>query len=91
MSAPLITAVFWVLAATVTAMLPMRRQMVPGVILLALAPVLIVWIGAHHGWFWVLPALLAFLSMFRNPLIYFWKRSTGRPVTLPPELQGKAE
>ena len=78
----------WVFAATVTAFLPMRRQMVPGVALLVLAPVLIAWIGMHHGWFWVIPAALAFLSMFRNPLIYFWKRATGRPVTLPPDLQG---
>ncbi len=91
MTAPLIAAVVWVLAATATALLPMRRQMVPGVILLALAPVLIVWLGAQHGWVWVIPALLAFLSMFRNPLIYFWKRSTGRPVNLPPELQGRAK
>ncbi len=88
MSLPLIIGAFWVLAATATAMLPMRRQMVPGVTLLVLAPVLLVWIGAVHGWLWGGLGLLAFLSMFRNPLIYFWKRTTGRPVTLPPELQG---
>jgi len=87
MSAPVIAAVLWVFAATATAFLPMRRQMVPGVILLVLAPVLIVWLGAQHGWFWVIPMLLGFLSMFRNPLIYLWKRSTGRPVSLPPELR----
>ncbi len=91
MTAPLIAAILWVLAATVTAFLPMRRQMVPGVTLLVLAPVLIVWIGAVHGWFWTIPTLLAFLSMFRNPLIYFWKRATGRPVSLPPELQGNGK
>lgn len=91
MSAALIAAVFWVLAATATALLPMRRQMVPGVILLVLAPLLIGWIAIAHGWYWAVPALLGFLSMFRNPLIYFWKRWTGRPVSLPPELQDRAE
>ena len=91
MSAPLIAAGFWALAATVTALLPMRRQMVPGVILLALAPCLILWIGRVHGWLPAILGLLAFLSMFRNPLIYFWKRATGRPVSRPPDLQKGAE
>ena len=88
MSAPLILAALWVLAATATAMLPMRRQMLPGVVLLAAAPVLILWTGAVHGWIWAGAGTLAFLSMFRNPLIYFWKRAMGRPVTLPPDLRG---
>jgi hypothetical protein len=35
----------------------------------------------------VVVALLAFLSMFRNPLIYFWKRARGLPADLPPELR----
>jgi hypothetical protein len=87
MSTPLIIAALWVFAATATAFLPMRRQMVPGIALLVAAPVLILWIGATHGWLWAGLGLLAFLSMFRNPLIYFWKRATGRPVSLPPELQ----
>jgi hypothetical protein len=91
MSLPVLLAALWVFAATATAFLPMRRQMVPGVILLILAPVLILWIGAVHGWLWALVPLGGFLSMFRNPLIYFWKRATGRPVSLPPELQGKSE
>ena len=91
MSLPLIIGAFWVIAATVTALLPMRRQMVPGLALLLLAPVLLVWIGAVHGWLWAGAGLLAFLSMFRNPLIYFWKRGTGQPVTLPPDLQGRAK
>ena len=91
MSLPLILAALWVLLAAAVAFLPMRAQMVPGVALLLAAPVLILWIGAHHGWFWVIPALLAFLSMFRNPLIHFWKRATGRPVTLPVELRRGSE
>lgn len=87
MSLPLILGCVWVLAATATAMLPMRRQMVPGIALLILAPVLLVWIGYVHGWLWLAVGLFAFLSMFRNPLLYFLRRALGRPAPLPKELE----
>ena len=67
----------WVLAATGVAMLPMRRQYLPGCFLLAAAPVLIGLLGYHFGWVAGLAALIAFLSMFRNPLRYFWRRWRG--------------
>ncbi|MBK6467336.1 MAG: DUF2484 family protein [Rhodobacter sp.] len=85
MTGPATAAVIWVLAATVTAFLPMRAQMLPGLALLAAAPVLIGWIGLSHGWLWALPAVLAFVSMFRNPLRYLIRRALGRPAPLPPE------
>jgi hypothetical protein len=87
MSTPLILGCIWVLAAAGTAMLPMRRQMVPGIALLAVAPVLLVWIGWAHGWLWLAIGLFAFLSMFRNPLLYFLRRAMGRPAPLPKELE----
>jgi signal transduction histidine kinase len=87
MSTPVILGCVWVLAAAITAMLPMRRQMVPGLALLAAAPVLLVWIGWAHGWLWLAFGLFAFLSMFRNPLIYFARRAMGRPAPLPKELE----
>lgn len=87
MSAPLILGCLWVLAAAATAMLPMRRQMVPGLTLLAAAPFLLVWIGYRHGWVWLAFGLFAFLSMFRNPLLYFLRRALGRPARLPKELE----
>ena len=87
MSAALIAGCLWVIASAITAMLPMRRQMVPGIALLVIAPLLILWIGATHGWVWAIAGLVAFLSMFRNPLRYFLKRALGRPVELPPELR----
>lgn len=87
MSLPLILGCVWVLAATATAMLPMRRQMVPGVALLVGAPVLLGWIGYAHGWIWLAIGLFAFLSMFRNPLLYFLRRAMGRPAPLPKELE----
>jgi hypothetical protein len=89
-SPALIAGCLWVVASAVTAMLPMRRQMAPGVALLLAAPVLIVWIGAVHGWWLAAIGGLAVLSMFRNPLRHFVKRALGRPVTLPPELRDRA-
>ncbi len=84
MSLPLAAGILWVLAATGVALLPLRRQYVPGVALLVAAPLLIGWIGYVHGWVWAVLGTVAFLSMFRNPLVYFWKRATGRPVEPPP-------
>lgn len=90
MSGALIAGCLWVVAAAVTAMLPMRRQMVPGTALLLAAPAILLWIGAGHGWGWAALGLLAFVSMFRNPLRYFLGRALGRPVELPPELRDRA-
>lgn len=75
MSSVLIAGCFWVIAASLTALLPMRRQMVPGLALLAATPVLLIWIGISHGWLWAALGLLAFLSMFRRPLSYFARKA----------------
>lgn len=69
-----LAACLWVLAATGTAMLPWRYQMIPGLALLVAAPVLIVWLGVEQGWGWAVFALLAFASMFRRPLGALWRR-----------------
>lgn len=76
-------AVGWVFAATAVAFLPMRRQYAPGVVLLALAPVLILALGWTYGWIAGLAALFGFVSMFRNPLRYFWKKWRGLPLEVP--------
>lgn len=73
----------WVFASVVVALLPMRRQYVPGVLLLIAAPVLIFEIGKAVGIWAALAGLAAFVSMYRNPLRYFWKRLTGQKVELP--------
>ncbi len=83
MSTPMILAILWVFAATATAMLPMRRQYVPGVALLLVAPVLMIWLGMVHGWLTGLVALAAFTSMMRNPLRYLWRRARGERPELP--------
>mgnify|MGYP003626735158 CR=1 FL=1 len=83
MSWPLTLAAVWVLAATVTALLPMRRQYLPGVTLLILAPLLILWLSIAHGWWIGVLALFAFVSMFRNPLKYLIARLRGERPELP--------
>ncbi|TMV07920.1 DUF2484 family protein [Ruegeria sediminis] len=77
MSLPVALAVAWVFAATFVAFLPMRRQFLPGSLLLLAAPVLIGFLGYQHGWLAAAGALAAFLSMFRNPLRHFWRKWRG--------------
>ncbi|MEO1779453.1 MAG: DUF2484 family protein [Pseudomonadota bacterium] len=77
----------WVLAATAVAMLPMRHQYIPGVALLIAAPLLIAWIGIAVAWWAGILALAAFVSMFRNPLRYFWAKARGAHPELPKELR----
>ena len=72
-----LVAIVWVFAATGVAMLPMRRQFPPGIILLVAAPVIIIWLGLDHGWLISTAALAAFISMFRNPIRYYWKKWRG--------------
>ncbi len=86
MSWPVLAACLWVLLGTVTALMPMRRQYLTGIPLLIAAPVLIVWLGAAHGWWLAALGLAAFASMFRNPLRYLWARLRGQNPQLPPEL-----
>ncbi len=76
----------WVLGASVTAMLPMRRQMVPGLALLIAAPVLIAW-GFHAaGPVWGGLFLFAFGSMFRRPLVHLGRKALGLPTFDPRRL-----
>ncbi|NNK78630.1 MAG: DUF2484 family protein [Litoreibacter sp.] len=78
MSAALIAAAIWAILSTGVALLPMRFQYAPGLLLLLVAPAIIVWIGYEHG-IWVAAAgLAAFFSMFRNPLRYLWRRAFAR-------------
>lgn len=91
MSLPLILGCLWVIAAAVTALLPMRRQYAPGVTLLALGPLLVGWIGWHHGVWWAIAGVFALVSMFRRPLLYFARRAVGLPVRIPAELDTTSE
>ncbi len=87
MSLSLILAAIWAVCGTITALLPMRAQFIPGSALLLSAPLLIGFVGVQHG-FWIAAlGLLAFGSMFRRPLIYLARKARGLPAELPPELQ----
>lgn len=75
-----IIAALWVICATIVALLPMRLQFPPGIVLLICAPVLIVWLGYAHGWLISALAFAGFVSMFRNPIRFFWRKWSGREV-----------
>ena len=83
MTPPLITAILWVFASTIVAFLPMKRQYVPGIALLVTAPFIILWLAAYYGWPMGLVALFAFISMFRNPLVYIYRRLRGQSPEVP--------
>ena len=78
MASSVLASCLWVLAASGTAMLPMRRQMAPGLALLASAPVLMVWLAVQVGWWVGALAFLAFLSMFRRPAGALVRWARGR-------------
>ena len=75
--------IIWVLVSVIVALLPMRWQYVPGCLQLVTAPVLIVMIGQAVGLAAAVAGTAAFVSMYRNPLRYFWARLTGQSVELP--------
>jgi len=83
MSLSLIFGAIYVLCAAVVALLPIRQQYWPAGLMLLLAPILLAFIGYQHGWIWLALGLFAFLSMFRNPLRYLWKKARGQHVELP--------
>lgn len=83
MNGSIIFAALWAVASAVTAFLPMRWQYFPGIALLLLAPVLIGWLFYDFGWIVGLLAVCAFVSMFRNPLIYIYRRACGQNLEVP--------
>ncbi len=83
MSLSLITGCVWVLCATFVAFLPMRRQYPPGIALLIAAPLLLGWIAWDHGGWIFAAGAFAFVSMFRNPLLYFLRRARGEHPEVP--------
>ncbi len=74
MSLSLILACVWVVVGSITALLPMRYQYLPGSILFLSAPVLVVWLSRDFGWWIGVVAVLAFVSMFRRPLLHWVTR-----------------
>ncbi len=83
---PLAIGCVWIVAAAITAMLPMKHQMILGIALLIAAPILLIWIAMTHGWAWFAFGIFAFASMFRRPLIHFARRAVGLPNDRPDSL-----
>ncbi len=77
MSLSLFLASLWVLAATLIALLPMRMQFIPGLTVLILALPMLAFVAVQHGIWLCLLGVLAVLSMFRRPLIYYVGRLRG--------------
>lgn len=77
MSCSLLAGCLWVFASAVTAMLPVRRQYLPGIMLLVLGPVLIGWLAYEHGIWIALLSVFAFASIFRKPLTYIAQKGLG--------------
>lgn len=78
MSLSLVLSCLWAIAASIVAMLPMRRQFAPGIMLLICAPILLIYLGYQHNPWVVLAASIAILSMFRRPLFFMSKRLVSR-------------
>ena len=78
-------SLFWVFASVTVALLPMRFQYAPGLRLVLAAPVLMAWIACDVGSFAAAAALVAFLSMYRNPVFYLVRKAIGLPVRRPAE------
>ncbi|MCF6234137.1 MAG: DUF2484 family protein [Rhodobacteraceae bacterium] len=85
MTASTLAAVLWVFAATGVALLPMRRQFPPGVVLLIAAPVIIFWLGMDFGLIIGAAASAAFISMFRNPIRFYWRKWRRLEPVQPPK------
>lgn len=86
---PLVLGAIWIIAATITALLPMRHQMVPGLGLLISAPFLLTWIALTANGLWTAFGFFALLSMFRRPLIYFARKAMGLPVEDPRQFRAR--
>ena len=76
-------AIAWVFASAGVAMLPLRKQYFPALVLLLAAPVLIIMAGMQFVWIYALLGFIAFVSMFRNPLRYNAARLRGENPEIP--------
>lgn len=86
MTPSLIAACLWVLGATATAFLPIRKQIIPGTLLGLGGIAIMIWIGFDHGWVWTAAAFLAFASMFRNGFKVIPMLLRGEKIEIPDDL-----
>ena len=77
--------IVWVFASAACAMLPIRYQYVSAAILLIAASILILLIGTQVSAWIAIAAIVASISMLRNPLRYLWAKIRGQNLQRPPE------
>lgn len=74
---PLIVLAIWAVVTMALAPLPWRRQIIPGAILLVAFMPLLIWTGLVYGFWPVVIALVAAVSIFRKPLCALSRRVWG--------------
>lgn len=85
MTPSLIALCLLLLAATSLAVLPVRRQIVPGIVLGVVAIGVLIWVGVENGWLWTLAALAAFASLGRNGVKQIPALIRGEKLEIPEE------
>jgi len=85
MTPSLIAASLWVVAATLVAFLPIRRQILPATLLGLAGLAILVWIGVEKGWVWTILGLLGFASLFRNGFKALPALLRGEKIEIPEE------
>lgn len=71
-------ACLWIIAGAVVAFLPMRFQVVLGLILLVLSVPLLFLLARDFGWVAVVAGLAVIGSMFRKPLAALLRHAIGK-------------
>lgn len=90
MKLSLILTFLWIVACSITAMMPMRHQFIPGLTLLILTPFMLGFLGYQYGLWVMLLGLAAFVSMFRRPLQHLLRKALGKPTSVAKEFEGNS-
>lgn len=82
MSYSILVTIIWILVVSAVGMMPRAFHKPFGFPLLAMFPVVLVYLGWEMGFFWALGLFLAGLSIFRYPARYYglalWRKLRGQ-------------
>ena len=78
-SASIVSCCVWALLACVTALLPLRVQCAPAIMLAIVVPFLLIFVGFEHGLGAVALGIAVSLSLFRVPLLSVARQMIGEP------------
>lgn len=85
MTSSLIALCVLLLAATSLAFLPVRKQIVPGMVLGVAAIAILIWVGVENGWWWTVAGLAAMASLGRNGVKQIPALLRGEKLEIPDE------